>query len=170
MGKKSAKRKAERKERRQEKARLEQSMAVIHDGRIPEAVATNSAIPETSADLENYRLVFDYYNKSLCQLHLVNDTSKTNKLIAQLKTISESTSKNLHTKNVIKDSISNGGHYKEFYKGLPKDVTVLESSIAGTGRLFFFTVDNAPVDYNGTLVPQNYCCLIAIKNDHTRTT
>jgi len=170
MGKDSKKRKAERKKIRQEKSQLDQSIAVIKNGRIPEAVATNKAIPETSADIENYRLIFDYYNKSLCELHMVSDTSKTNKLIAQFKTISESSSNNLHTKNVIRDSIDNSGEYSSLYKGLPKDVTVLEASIAGTGRLFFFTVDNAPVDYGGTLIPQNYCCIVAIKNDHTRTT
>lgn len=169
MAKDSRKRKAERKQVRQEKAKLEQSVAVIKNGRIPEAVATNSAIPETSADLENYRLIFDYYNKSICELHLISDVARTNKLITQFKTISESNSKNLHTKNVIRDSVYNSGDYKAFYKGLPKDVTVLEASIAGTGRLFFFTVNNAPVDYNGTLIPQNYCCIVAVKNEHTNT-
>lgn len=164
----SKKRKAERKQRRREKAKLEQSVANIQDGRIPESVTTNAAIPESSSNPENYRIIFDYYNKSLCELHLLTDTTRTHKLIDQLKTISESNSKNLQTKNVIRASVDNSGEYKDLYKKLPKDVTIVEANIGGTGRLFFFTVNDTPVDYNGTFISQNYCCLVAIKNNHLR--
>lgn len=168
MGRDSKKRKANRKSVRKEHE-LSQKVTQIDNGRIPASVATNSAIPETSADLENYRLIFDYYKKSLCELHLISDTSRTNKLIDQLKEIANCTCKTIVSKNIIRDSINNSGDYKALYKGLPPDATLLEASIAGTGRLFFFTVDNAPVAYNGTMIPQNYCCLVAIKNAHIKT-
>lgn len=50
-----------------------------------------------------------------------------------------------------------------------KDVELYESATTGSGRIFFFLIDDAMLDYNGTKIPQSYCCIVSITNKHLRT-
>lgn len=117
MGKSSRQRKADRKLIHQEHAALQESVARLDEGRLPNSVTTNSSVPETSAHMDNYRLIFEYYNSKISEIHLISDTIKTTKLITQLKEITNSTNKNIFTKNIIRDSINNSGSYAPLYKG-----------------------------------------------------
>ena len=149
MGKNLKERKKERKRARQEKLAIQQSVADVDDSRIPGAVAIDTSIPEVSTDIENYRIIFQYYNNSTCELSKINDVAKIRKVIKQLEKIS--------TLN-----------YKSLYKGLPKDVELYESATTGSGRIFFFLTD-AVLDYSGVKIPQSYCCIVSITNKHLRT-
>lgn len=85
MGKNLKERKKERKRARQEKLAIQQSVADVDDSRIPGAVAIDTSIPEVSTDIENYRIIFQYYNNSTCELSKINDVAKIRKVIKQLE-------------------------------------------------------------------------------------
>lgn len=169
MGKSSKKRKKERERARQEEAAIQQAVADVNDSRIPGAVAIDVSIPEVSTDIENYRIIFRYYNNSTCELSKINDVAKIRKAIKQLEKISNLNSKTIGSSGIIRSRVYNAGDYKSLYKGLPKDVELYESATTGSGRIFFFLIDDAMLDYNGTKIPQSYCCIVSITNKHLRT-
>ncbi len=168
MGKNLKERKRERKKARQEKMAIQQSVADINDSRIPDAVAIDTSIPEVPTDIENYRIIFNYYNNSTCELSKITEVAKIKKTIKQLENISNLNSKTIRNSNIIRDYVHNTGAYKSLYRNLPKDVELYEASTTGTGRIFFFLTD-AMVDYNGIKIPQSYCCIVSITNTHLRT-
>ncbi len=168
MGKNSKKRKKERERARQEEAAIQQAVADVNNSRIPGTVAIDESIPEVSTDIENYRIIFRYYNNSTCELSKINDVAKIRKVIKQLGKISNLNSKTIGDSGVIRSRVYNAGDYKSLYKGLPKDVELYESATTGSGRIFFFLID-AILDYNGTKIPQSYCCIVSITNKHLRT-
>ncbi len=126
MGKNLKERKKERKRARQEKLAIQQSVADVDDSRIPGAVAIDTSIPEVSTDIENYRIIFQYYNNSTCELSKINDVAKIRKVIKQLEKISTLNKKTIHSSGVIRCYVHNDGDYKSLYKGLPKDVELYE--------------------------------------------
>lgn len=168
MGKNLKERKKERKRARQEKLAIQQSVADVDDSRIPGTVAIDTSIPEVSTDIENYRIIFQYYNNSTCELSKINDVAKIRKVIKQLEKISNLNSKTIGSSGVIRSRVYNAGDYKSLYKGLPKDVELYESATTGSGRIFFFLID-AVLDYSDVQIPQSYCCIVSITNKHLRT-
>lgn len=168
MGKSSKERKRERRKARQEKMAIQQSVADVNGSRIPGAVAIDASIPEVSTDIENYHIIFQYYNNSTCELSKINDAAKIRKVIKQLEKISTLNKKTIHSSGVIRCYVHNDGDYKSLYKGLPKDVELYESATTGSGRIFFFLTD-AVLDYSGVKIPQSYCCIVSITNKHLRT-
>ena len=147
---------------------IQQSVADINGSRIPDTVAIDESIPEIPNDIENYRIIFKYYNNSTCELSKINDVAKIRKVIKQLEKISTLNSKTIHSSGVIRCHVHNAGAYESLYRGLPKDVELYESATTGSGRIFFFLID-AVLDYSGVQIPQSYCCIVSITNRHLRT-
>lgn len=168
MGKSWKKRKKERERARQEQMVIQQTVADVNGGRIPDTVAIDASIPEIPNDIENYRIIFRYYNNSTCELSKINDVAKIRKVIKQLEKISNLNGKTIGDSGVIRSRVYNAGDYKSLYKGLPKDVELYESATTGSGRIFFFLID-AVLDYSGVQIPQSYCCIVSITNKHLRT-
>ncbi|MBB1558531.1 hypothetical protein HG437_004100 [Candidatus Saccharibacteria bacterium] len=167
MGKNSRKRKTDRKNIRQVRAieqQVKESSDKLMAGRLPSSVALNSSISEESTDIYNYHLIFDYYNQSMCELHKLNNKSKCKNLIKQLQQISQS--KTL-PQGLVYKKIKNSGNYTKLYDNIPEDATILETRLSKGSRLFLFTLSST-ISYNGMLIPQNYCCIVSIIENHIK--
>ena len=138
MGKSSKKRKKERERARQEEAAIQQAVADVNDSRIPGAVAIDASIPEVSTDIENYRIIFRYYNNSTCELSKINDVAKIRKAIKQLEKISNLNSKTIGSSGIIRSRVYNAGDYKSLYKGLPKTLSYMNQPQQGLDVFFSF--------------------------------
>lgn|GEM_PF-5350771 len=170
MGKNSRNRKnrkTERKNIRQVRAieqQAKESSDKLMAGRLPSSVALNSSISEDSTDINNYHIVFDYYNQSMCELHKLNNKSRCKKLIEQLQQISQS---NTLPQGLVHNSVKNSGNYTKLYDNIPEDATILETKLSKESRLFLFTLSST-ISYNGMPIPQNYCCIVSIKEKHIK--
>lgn len=156
---KKQKRQVERKAKRLqwELARVERST------QLPSEVAESSQLPEFLDGL-NYQLIFESYKHNLCELHLLDQTS-SKALIKKLSLITRYNSKSIAGSGLVKDKIENAGNYSPLYSGLPADIELKEVPYSGTGRIFCYFVNEYPQSEKFC----NYCCIVAIKRQHTRT-
>lgn len=118
-------------------------------------------------DGTNYQLLFDKYNHQHSELHLLTPTSATS-MIKKFTDITRYNNKSIAEARLIRDKVENTGEYANLYDGLRGDIELVEiqfSGNGGDGRIFCYFVNNHP--HTDTI--SNYCVIVAVKCNHTRT-
>lgn len=158
--------KKRRKSERQAQQRLERMAAQEQPSgsQLPASVAQENSLPDTLNFLDgsNYQLIFERYNHGQSGLHDL-DSAAAKAMITKLSMITKFNSKTIGGSHLIRDSVINAGSYAPLYEGLEDDIDLKEIQFAGTGRIFCYFVNN--YTRNGHVC--NYCCVIAIKRQHT---
>ena len=113
-------------------------------------------------EIENscYVMVFGNYNHNQCGLLELSQANEAKALVKRLDALSRCTP-------ARKQSIINGtihrnkaeGNYAKLFDTVPKDIdTIYESSFAGEGRVFFFTLE--------TQEKRNFINVVTVKRRH----